>query len=191
MAVVAITGDIGAGKSTAAKLLAEKFACPVLNADEIAADLWRSDERVKFSAVSRWGNEILDTSGNIIKSEISRRIFFDRNDYEFCNLLLHPIIMRELGARSEEAGGKNLVLEIPLIFEAGRPEFVDEVVYVAADFEVRARRCHEQRGWDADELRRRESFLLPRDEKISQSDFIITNNGTLSELQQKIGELFT
>ncbi|MBR0095462.1 MAG: dephospho-CoA kinase, partial [Synergistaceae bacterium] len=85
MAVVAITGDIGAGKSTVAKLLAEKFRCPLLDADAITAELWRNDENIKALAVLRWGAGILDTSGNIIKSEISRRIFFDPDEYKFCN----------------------------------------------------------------------------------------------------------
>ena len=186
MAVVAITGDIGAGKSTVAKLLAEKFRCPLLDADAITAELWRNDENIKALAVLRWGAGILDTSGNIIKSEISRRIFFDPDEYKFCNAILHPVIMRELGVRSERLGVRDLVIEIPLIFEVGRPEFVDEVVYVAADFETRARRCSLQRGWDVGELRRRESFLMPREEKISLSDRVIINDGTLEDLKRNV-----
>ncbi len=187
MAVVAITGDIGAGKSTVSKLLAEKFSCPLLNADLIAAELWHYEE-VKKIFISRWGEKILDTSGNIIKSEISRRIFFDPDEYKFCNSILHPLIIKDLGVRSEELGvkSKNIFLEIPLLFEAGVPDFVEKIIYVAADFEIRARRCFIQRGWSVDELKRRESFLLPREKKISLSGYVIENNDGLEELKKEL-----
>ncbi|MDY6399982.1 MAG: dephospho-CoA kinase [Synergistales bacterium] len=187
MAVAAITGDIGAGKSTVSKLLAEKFSCPLLNADLIAAELWH-DEKVKNIFISRWGEKILDTSGNIIKSEISRRIFFDPDEYKFCNSILHPLIIKDLGVRSEELGvkSKNIFLEIPLLFEAGVPDFVEKIIYVAADFDIRAKRCFIQRGWSVDELKRRESFLLPREKKISLSGYVIENNDGLEELKKEL-----
>ena len=189
MAAVAITGDIGAGKSTAAKLLAEKFSCPLLDADKITAELWH-DESVKKIFVQRWGNKILDSSGEIIKSEISRRIFSDINEYNFCNSVIHPLIMSEIEAKCEQLAltNKYIVAEIPLLFEAceTRPTWMDKIIYVAASFEVRAKRCFEQRGWSVDELRRRESFLMPRNEKISLSDFVIYNDSDLEKLKQNL-----
>lgn len=198
MTTAAITGDIGAGKSTAANLLAEKLSCPLLDADKIAAELWH-DGKVKKIFVSRWGSEILDSSGEIIKTEISRRIFFNIEEYKFCNSILHPLVMKELGVRPPRCGGreelgvkhKNLVIEIPLLFEAceKKPAWIDKIIFVTANFETRSQRCFEQRGWSVDELKRRESFLMPREKKISMSDFVIYNDGTLEELKQKIFSL--
>lgn len=198
MAVVAVTGDIGAGKSTAAKLIAGRLKCLLIDADKITAELWH-DEGVKKIFVSRWGSEadcqkgILSPQGEIIKSEISRRIFSDPDEYKFCNSVLHPLIMKELkesGVRGEGLGveNKNLILEIPLLFEAceARPEWIDKIIYVEADFEVRAKRCFKQRNWSVEELKRRESFLLPRDKKISMSDFIIQNDGSPEELNEAL-----
>ena len=185
MAAVAVTGDIGAGKSTVSKLIAERLKCPLIDADKITAELWH-DENVKEIFVSCWGNGILSPSGEIIKSEISRRIFFDIDEYKFCNSVLHPLVMKELKNRSKEF--ENIVLEIPLLFEAceERPGWINKIIYVAADFEVRAERCQAQRGWSPDELKRRESFLLPSDEKISMSDFVIHNDGSLEELKETL-----
>ena len=201
MAVTAITGDIGAGKSTAAKILAQKLSCPLLDADLITAELWR-DEKVKEIFISRWGKKILDPSGeNIIKSEVSRLIFNDINEYKFCNSVLHPLVMRDIAVKVKHNSScntlvtrdtnvteqnKNIVIEIPLIFEAGRPDFVDKVIYIAAGFDTRAQRCQAQRGWSIDELKRREGFLLPREKKILLSDFVIYNDGNLEELERRI-----
>ena len=188
MAIVAITGDIGAGKSTVSRLLADSLACPLLDADKITAELWQA-KSVKSIFISRWGKEILDSSGDIIKSEISRRIFNNPDEYKFCNSILHPLVMNELRIKTEAPGIKDYVLEIPLLFEAGRAIFIDKVIYVTASFEIRAQRCFEQRGWNVKELKRRESFLMPRKEKISLSDFVIYNNGTLEALKEKVRKL--
>ena len=189
MAIAAVTGDIGAGKSTAAKLLAEKLSASLIDADKITLSLWQN-ENVKKVFALRFGNEILDSSGEIIKSEISRRIFSDIHEYKFCNSVFHPLVMSELENQSRDAEIKNqnLVLEIPLLFEAceTRPAWIDKIIYVTAEFEIRFHRCEIQRGWDIDELKRRENFLLPQNKKISLCDFIIKNDGGLEKLEKQI-----
>ena len=184
---MAITGDIGAGKSTIAKLLAQKFQYELLDADRVTAELW-TRENVKAIALSRWGNKILDTSGNIIKSKISQLIFTDQEEYKFCNSFLHPLIMSELEKQARNFSRS--VIEIPLLFEVGRPEWVNKVVYVTADFNTRAERCKIQRGWSLEELIRRESFLLPQSVKLSRSDYVINNVGNLSEVIAQANKLF-
>ena len=115
MAAIVVTGDIGAGKSTASKLLAEKFSCPLLDADLITASLWQNDS-VKAQARSRWGEKIFDSSGNITKVEISKIIFNDEGEYKFCNALIHPLVLSELKRQAENF--EKIILEVPLIFEA-------------------------------------------------------------------------
>jgi len=192
MAIIAITGDIGAGKSTVSKLFAEKFSCPLLDADKITAELWH-DENVKKIFAGHWDKKILDSSGEIIKSEISRRIFSDINEYNFCNSILHPLVMKELKIKIEELKNKNknLIAEIPLLFEAceKKSDWIHKIIYVAANFETRLQRCKIQRGWNIDELKRREKFLMQREKKISLSDFIIQNDGGLEALKQKISDV--
>ena len=187
MAVIAITGDIGAGKSTVSKFLAEKLGCERLDADVVAKSLWLRDD-VKAQAVSRWGEKILDNSGKILIPEIAKIIFNDETENKFCNSMLHPLVMSELEQQSQE--NKNIVLEIPLLFEAGSSfDWINFVVYVTANFDVRAERCRISRGWSIDELMRREKMLLPQSEKISMSDYIIHNGGNISELEGEIHEI--
>ena len=188
MAVIAVTGDIGAGKSTVSRLLAQKFNCEVYDADEIVKNLWSSEE-VKNSALSHWGKKILDEKGNIIKSKISELIFTNKNDWEFCNNLIHPLVMAELKSKSENSKTQNIILEIPLLFEAGKNDWIDKIVYVSADFEIRAERCRLQRGWNIEELKRREKFLLSKSEKILKSDYVIYNDKSIKETGEEINEI--
>lgn len=184
--VIAVTGDIGAGKSTAAKLLSHNLLCEYVNADVIAKSMWLRED-VKAEAVNRFGNVILDSDGNINLREVSSLVFSDESNHEFVNSLIHPLVMNEIEELSRKYGDS--VAEIPLLFEAGHHEWVDVIVYVSADFMTRARRCELQRKWSVEELMRRESFLLPREDKIAMSDYVIYNDKGMFELEEQIMKL--
>ena len=185
MAVRAITGDIGSGKSSAAGILAEILGCTCLDADIIAKSMWERGD-VKAQALSRWGNEILNSSGEIITALISERIFSGKAEHDFCNALILPLVMTELQALSSSLD--NVVLEIPLLPEAGRPQWIDRAIYITAEFSVRAQRRNLQRGWTNDELLRRERFLLPQSERMSVCERVISNDSNIHELQRKLEE---
>lgn len=187
--VIAVTGDIGAGKSTAAKLLSHNLSCEYINADVIAKSMWLRND-VKAQAVNRFGSMILDSEGNINLREVSSLVFSDELNHEFVNSLIHPLVMSELEDLSRERD--DVVLEIPLLFEAGHHEWhewINVVGYVSADFMTRARRCELQRKWSIEELMRRESFLLPREDKIAMSDYVIYNDKGMFELEEQIMKL--
>ena len=183
--VIAVTGDIGAGKSTAAKLLAHNLSCEYLNADIIAKSLWLRDD-VKAQAVNHFGENILDSSGGIAIQKIAPLVFADESNNKFVNALIHPLVMASLEDLSRK---RNAVIEIPLLFEAGRRDFIDAVIYVEAEFALRVRRCELQRHWNIEELMRREKFLLPRETKIAMSDYVIHNDKSILELEEQIMKL--
>ncbi|MBQ7666161.1 MAG: dephospho-CoA kinase, partial [Synergistaceae bacterium] len=119
--------------------------------------------------------------------EVSSIVFSDERSHEFVNSLIHPLVMSELERLSRKY--VDSVLEVPLLFEAGHHEWVDTVIYVAADFETRARRCELQRKWSINELMRRERFLLPREDRIAMSDYVIHNDKSILELEEQIKRL--
>ena len=182
MAVIAATGDIGSGKSTGAKILARLLGCTCLDADVTAKDCWELDG-VKAKAVQRWGNGILDAEGRIIRAAVAERIFSAKSEHDFCNALLHPIVMAKL---RELTRNIDAVVEIPLLPEAGRQEWISESVYFCAPFTIRAERCKTQRGWTVGELMRRENFLLPQSVRMSVCDYVIHNDGSLEDLEEQL-----
>ena len=89
----------------------------------------------------------------------------------------------------DDRGGEErrwAVVEIPMLFEVGRPDWLTSVVFVTAPWEVRVERCRVQRGWDEAELRRREGFFLPSEERMKRSDFVINNAGNLAALEADV-----
>jgi dephospho-CoA kinase len=179
MLVSAVTGDVGAGKSTLTGFWRDAGAS-VVDADEIVRSLWSRPE-VVTDAVSRWGSGIMDATGAIIPSRVALRAFGDEEEYRWLCALLHPLVRIEMERRVASMEGW-IVAEIPLLFESGPPAWIDVSVYVSAPAENRRDR-NSVRGWDDLEIVRRESFLLPPDEKKRRASLVLENSGELDDFR--------
>jgi len=188
MLTVGLTGDVGAGKSTVAACWKEQGAT-VVDTDEIVRELWRR-ERLKRAALERFGERVLKTGNrDLDTSYISARVFSSREDYEWVCSLLHPLVFKEVERILQSREGW-FVIEIPLLFEVGRPDWIDLAVYVSAPEQERIQRTA-HRGWGAGELKARERWLLPPERKRVLADILIQNGGALNDLGRKaiaIGE---
>lgn len=176
---VAITGGIGAGKSTALASFRRHGAATV-SSDEIVHHLLRSDPEVREALVGRLGEEILGPDGLPDRERIALRVFKDRDALDFLEKLLHPLVSREYLTWREQLGAlpnppKVCVTEVPLLYEVGAEVRFDKVVVITAPPKLREAR----RGGRYDD---RESRLLPEREKAKQADFVYVNTGTPDEL---------
>ena len=176
---VAITGGIGAGKSSALAAFRHHGAATV-SSDEIVHHLLKSDPDVKHALVERLGEEVLGEDGAPDRERIGIRVFRDRDALDWLEKLLHPLVSREyLEWREQLAKLPNppavCVTEVPLLYEVGADARFDKVVVVTAPRQLREAR----RGGRKDD---RESRLLPDREKAERADFVYVNTGTPEEL---------
>jgi dephospho-CoA kinase len=183
---VAITGGIGAGKSTALEAFRRHGAATV-SSDEIVHHLLATDPEVKRALVERLGEKILDEEGIPDRERIALRVFKDREALEFLEKLLHPLVSNEYVTwREQLAGLPNppdvCVTEVPLLYEVGAEKRFDKVVLVTAPPKLREAR----RGGRNDD---RESRLIPDREKAKRADFTYVNTGTPEELDAWVAEL--
>ena len=183
---VAITGGIGAGKSTALASFRRHGAATV-SSDEIVHHLLRTDPEVKKALVDRLGEEILGADGFPDRERIALRVFKDRDALDFLEQLLHPLVSREYLAWREQLAAlpsppRVSVTEVPLLYEVGAEERFDKVVVVTAPAKLREAR----RGGRPDD---RESRLLPDREKAKRADFVYVNTGTPEELDAWVAEV--
>lgn len=185
MLTVGLTGDVGAGKSTLSKVW-EEMGAAVIDADRVARDMWQLPD-VQKRASERWGSDFFEDDQKSVFAKIAEKIFSDEREYEFVSDLLHPATIAAIEEIVKNADGW-VVVEIPLLFECGRPKWMDFVVFASASAEKRVER-NASRGWDAAEIKRRESRLMPRDEKIKRSDWVLENSGTKEEWEAKAREL--
>jgi dephospho-CoA kinase len=177
---VAITGGIGAGKSEALAAFARHGAATV-SSDQIVHRLIREDSRVREALLDRFGERILDEAGQIDRSAIADVVFAEREQLEWLEGLLHPLVVQEyLEWREQLAGLPNpppvTVTEVPLLYEVGGEERFDRVVVVTAPSEVRRARA---KWWPVGP---REKRLLPDEEKARRAHYVFVNDGSLDEL---------
>ena len=176
---VAITGGIGAGKSTALASFRRHGAATV-SSDEIVHHLLATDPDVKEALVERLGEGILGEDGAPDRERIARRVFKDRAALDFLEALLHPLVSREYLTWREQLAKlpnppKVCVTEVPLLYEVGGEERFDKVVVITAPAKLREARRRVRRD-------DRESRLLPDNEKTKRADFVYVNTGTPEEL---------
>jgi dephospho-CoA kinase len=183
---VAITGGIGAGKSTALESFRRHGAATV-SSDEIVHHLLATDPEVKAALVERLGEEILGDDGDPDRERIALRVFRDREALDFLEKLLHPLVSREYMAWREQLAKlpnppQVCVTEVPLLYEVGAETRFDKVVVITAPTKLREAR---RGGWKDD----REARLVPDREKAKRADFTYVNTGTLDELDAWVAEV--
>ena len=185
MPTIGLTGDVGAGKSTLCKEWAAMGA-RVIDSDSVARSLW-DDPQIQREAEKRWGAGFFDAPHRELWAKIAAKIFTNEEEYRFASKLLHKRTMDEIKEMADGAGGW-VVVEIPLLYEAGYDGWLDYVIYAAAPFEKRVER-NAKRSWNAEEVSRRENRLLPSEEKMARADFVLVNDGTEEQWREKAREL--
>jgi dephospho-CoA kinase len=181
MLVVGLTGDVGAGKSTISRAWHEQGAV-LIDSDEIVRVLWKTGQ-LRSAAFERFGSRAFnEENGEVDLGFVAAAVFTSPEHYNWVCSLLHPLVLKRIETRIERLDGW-IVVELPLLFEAGRPPWLDLVVYVTAAEEVRIART-QSRGWKTGELERREKWLLPLKEKTLLADIVIENDGTRDDLER-------
>lgn len=184
--VIGLAGGIGAGKSTVAGILVD-HGCVVSDSDVLAQQALRV-AAIRDQLVGWWGRAVLDGSGQIDRAAVARIIFSRPDERRRLESLVHPWVeaqRRTLFDQAPEAAPA-LVIDAPLLFEAGVDRLCDAVIFVAGDRETRLARLSASRGWNEAELIKREDLQLPLDEKRAKSHYVIDNNGDLQTLTEQV-----
>jgi dephospho-CoA kinase len=176
---VAITGGIGAGKSTALAAFRAHGAATV-SSDEIVHHLLATDEGVRDALVAFFGDRILGKDGRPDRSRIAAVVFNDPDALAFLEGLLHPLVSREYLEWRERLAGvepspRVCVTEVPLLYESGGESRFDRVVVITAPRQLREQRRRVP-------LDNRDVRLIDDREKVERADFHYVNTGTPDDL---------
>lgn len=187
-----LTGGPGCGKSRVAQALAALGAA-VVDADQVSREAV-APGTPGFRAVSEaFGREYLAPDGSLDRRKLGRLVFADAEARRRLEGIVHPEVIRLLRSRAqalEESGAGVVVLEVPLLYEAGLAGEVDKVVVVAAPEEALVHRLVARDKLSEAEARARIAAQLPGAEKARRADYVIDNSGPWEETRAQVERLW-
>jgi dephospho-CoA kinase len=190
MLLVGLTGGIGSGKSTVARLLAARGAV-ILDADVFAREALARGTAGFDRAVSLFGPEVVGRSGDLDRAAIATRVFSDDVRRAELEAIVHPEVRRRIaeGVAAEAGGDRVVVVDSPLLIETGANEGFPVVVVVAASDAGRIARLG-ARGMDEADARARLAAQMPMEDKAAVADWVLNNDGTEAELEAQVDDLW-
>jgi dephospho-CoA kinase len=192
LVVIGLTGPIAGGKSSAARLLAERGA-EVIELDTVGHELLAEPEvRVEVDAAFPEAASAADQDE--LRRRLGALVFADPERLARLERILHPRMCERVRERVEERRGSGragtLVICGALLYEMGLDEACDAVVCVDAPEELRADRARASRGWDRQELSRREARQLPAAVKAERADYRVVNDRELNDLAARLAAIW-
>ncbi len=189
---VGLTGNIGSGKSTVARLLQERGAA-LIDADALARAATR-DPEVLARIAAELGPELVK-AGELDRARTASRVFGDPEARAKLNAIIHPWVQRERDAKIASLSAQTLpppviVHDVPLLFETGLEKGFDAVIVVNAPLETRVKRVVARSGLSEDEVRARDAAQTPLEEKVRRADFVLENGGDLASLETQVDEVW-
>jgi dephospho-CoA kinase len=192
MLSVALTGNIGAGKSTVAELF-RSWGATIIDSDQLVREAQTPGHATLGQIVSQFGPSVLRTDGTLDRPRLRALVTADPSALRVLNAIVHPEVhrrRRELLEQARHRGDRIVISDIPLLFEAADPTDFDAIVLVDAPESVRRSRLLHSRSLTAEELDGLMSAQLPAEGKRSRSDFVIDNGGDRQALERSAASVW-
>jgi len=187
--VIGLTGGIGCGKSSAARIFAELGAA-VIDTDEIAHRLTEKDSPALTDIIKQFGAIHLLPDGSLDRARLRRLVFSEPDARKKLEAILHPLIRQQAVTAMAAIQAPYLLLVVPLFFETGAyRDLVDRVLVVDCDETDQISRSTARSQLSADEVRAIMATQASRAERIKQADDILSNQGSRKSLEERVREL--
>lgn len=174
MLKIGITGGIGSGKSTVARVF-ETLGIPVYSADDAAKRLMQDDPELKKQIIELLGESAYE-NGKLNRAWISAQTFGNPETVQKLNAIVHPVTIRDAAEWMARQKTHYTLKEAALIFESGAEKSLDYVIGVSAPEDLRIRRVMERDGTSREAILKRMQNQLNEDEKMKRCDFVIYND---------------
>ncbi|MDK4206018.1 dephospho-CoA kinase [Corynebacterium pseudodiphtheriticum] len=190
MKIIGLTGGIGSGKSTVARILQE-HGFPIVDADLIAREIVEPGQPALAELAKEFGEDILNADGSLDRGLLASRAFTTKDTTQRLNNITHPRIKQrtqELFDEARENGAEAVIYDMPLLIDKGLHKDMDATIVVHAAEHVRLERLTTKRGLDVDDVRRRINAQIDDETRKQYADILLDNNGTEEDLTQQIAQ---
>ncbi|MFS8047174.1 dephospho-CoA kinase [Rhizobium sp. BR 314] len=184
---IGLTGSIGMGKSTSAKIFAEA-GIPVNDSDAVVHDLY-SGEAVPLVEAAFPGST---SNGRVDRQELSRKLAGDPSGFKRLEAIVHPLVRErenQFLERHRQGGADMIVLDIPLLFETGAEKRLDKIVVVSCDPQIQRERVLARPGMTEEKFNMILSRQTPDAEKRARADYVIDTGGSIDAAREQVKEI--
>jgi len=193
MLTIGLTGGIGTGKSTVAKILND-LGARVLDADKVGHDIYAPGGPAYDEVVAAFGKKILAPEGTVDRKLLGPIVFTDPAALKRLNAIVHPKMFERMRAMVDDIrrdGERSpIVIEAAILIEANWTPLFDEIWLVVASRENVVRRIERDRGLKPEQTEARIRAQLPDEERRRYASLVIDNDGTLDELRARLAEIW-
>ena len=183
--LIGLTGNIGTGKSTVARMLGEMGA-EAIDADRVAHEVMRAGTPVCAAIARTFGLEVLSPEGEIDRKRLGALVFADSVALAQLESIVHPATIEAVGRRIVATAADVVVVEAIKLFEAGMADAYDSIWVTTCQPEQQIERIMSARGLSRAEAEQRVQAQPPQQEKIARADVIIDNSGPLSQTREQV-----
>ena len=188
-----LTGGIGSGKSTVAKILVEQGAT-LIDADDISRATTASGGAAITSIAAQFGPGVVNADGSMNRDAMRQRIFSDSNARQQLEAIIHPLVSNESARQAEvarQAGCALLVFDIPLLVESSRwRNQLDKVLVVDCEVATQISRVMQRSGWTQAMVENVIASQATRTQRLAAADLVIYNNALrLDDLAAQVREI--
>ena len=175
MLKIGLTGGIGSGKTTVAKVL-EVLGIPVYYADDAAKQLMNTNAALKQQLIAQFGKETYFENGELNRKHLAAIVFNNKEKLAVLNSLVHPATIADAKAWFSKQTAPYVIKEAALLFESGTAEGLDYIIGVTAPLTVRLKRVMDRDHVTAEEVKRRMANQIDEQLKMKLCDFVLHNN---------------
>lgn len=188
MRVIGLTGGVGAGKSLVSDLLHKRYGAEVILADEVSHDLMEPGRPGYQAVVEALGDSFLKPDGSMDRAKLAGIIFKDDKARDTVNRIIHPMTWKTIEEKISASQADLIVVEFAVVGKRDRERF-DELWYVRASIEVRAKRLRENRGYDEARIKGIMDSQLTEEEFLKIADRVIDNDGSIEDLRGQLSAI--
>lgn len=186
--IIGLTGGIGSGKTAVSDRFAE-LGITVVDADVISRQVVEPGRTALTKIAEHFGPQILLSDGHLDRAALRKKIFANREDKQWLEALLHPLIAEETLRQLSEASSPYAIYVSPLLVESKQQGFCQRLLVVDVSEEVQLERTMARDNNEAEQVRRIIASQASREQRLAQADDVIENNSDLSSLIAKVDEL--
>lgn len=177
--VIGITGTFGSGKSTVSRLLGRKSKAKIIDADDLAHEVFK-----KASPVGKKIKVALGLTGVLRRGAVAKIVFSDSKKLKVLELLIHPYVLKRIKAEIQKRRSGVILLEVPLLFETGFDALCDTTIAVVAGRQSIKRL--KEKGFSERQISARQKAQFSEAAKKKAACFSVNNSFSQKELEQEI-----